>query len=279
MRALLFVTFFLLASCLSTSGPKHFTVELEGAEIAGERSGEGDPVLVFLHGWCCDRTQWRGVIELLEDEHECLALDLPGHGDSGPGPVSVSRLGGVVAETIRSATERPVVLVGHSLGGPIALSAANKLGTQVTRLIAVESLHDVDHRYSDQEVDSIKRSLVENFPLNMRAFCESGVGTQASPAVLEAVTSAALAVEPQTAIGILDALRGQRPAVYLARITQPVLLINTQHMAPTRMSSNRRFHRKIELRQLEGLGHFPHVEAPERVAEEIRRWLAPTGDE
>jgi pimeloyl-ACP methyl ester carboxylesterase len=76
---------------------------------------------VFLHGLTFDHRMWDPVLELLPDAHPAIAFDLPGHGgspllrESGLAPVAAA-----LHEAVRDASlDRPVV-VGHSIGGPLA---------------------------------------------------------------------------------------------------------------------------------------------------------------
>lgn len=76
---------------------------------------------VFLHGLTFDHRMWEPVLELLPGNHRALALDLPGHGGSpqlgepGLGPVVEA----IREEVLEAGLDRPIV-VGHSIGGPLA---------------------------------------------------------------------------------------------------------------------------------------------------------------
>jgi pimeloyl-ACP methyl ester carboxylesterase len=57
----------------------------DGIPIAYEAAGTGDPAIVFVHGWSCDRTYWSLQIEPFSQYTTVVALDLAGHGESGLG--------------------------------------------------------------------------------------------------------------------------------------------------------------------------------------------------
>ncbi len=84
--------------------------------------------MLFVHGWLNDSTVWGGVVAELSQSHRCIAVDLRGHGDSvGTGPGTYGR--DLVLDDLRSViAERcdggPVTVVGHSLGGYLALALA-----------------------------------------------------------------------------------------------------------------------------------------------------------
>ncbi len=88
-------------------------------------TGQGTP-LVFLHGFGADHTGWRPVWRGLEATHRLLGIDLPGHGRSGPqSPVSFDGLVDAVQSVLDEEGVSGCVLVGHSLGGAVALGLAD----------------------------------------------------------------------------------------------------------------------------------------------------------
>jgi len=87
--------------------------------------GEG-PTVLFVHGLDSDLTVWAPVIELLDD-HTCVAVDLPGHGESATSDDPAAYERETILEeldTIVASLEGPVVLVGHSLGGYLGMAHA-----------------------------------------------------------------------------------------------------------------------------------------------------------
>lgn len=99
------------------------TIEFEGIEVSYSIRGAGRPI-VLLHGYMEAGEIWDPLAEKLAEEFRIIAPDLPGHGDSGvSGEVhTMEFLAGAVSEVIRDAGEKRVLLVGHSLGGYVALA-------------------------------------------------------------------------------------------------------------------------------------------------------------
>lgn len=79
--------------------------------------------LVFLHHFGGSGRTWTEVISLLKSEHRCVAPDLPGFGDALPGGPTMDDAADAVTLVLPLAGER-FVLVGHSMGGKIALALA-----------------------------------------------------------------------------------------------------------------------------------------------------------
>jgi len=82
--------------------------------------GAGD-ALIFLHGIGSDRSRWRWVVDLLADDFRCVAVDLPGHGDSPAEGCDGVSAAVAVAGLVETLGLDDPVLVGHSLGGVVSL--------------------------------------------------------------------------------------------------------------------------------------------------------------
>lgn len=97
-------------------------LELNGATISFDDVGTGSPVLVFLHGWTCDRRTWAPQVQDLSSTNRCIAVDFRGRGNSSPTPpFDAVTAAEDVAALVRTLGIGPVVLIGHSLGGLVAL--------------------------------------------------------------------------------------------------------------------------------------------------------------
>ncbi len=87
--------------------------------------GTGSPVLVFLHYFAGSLRSWAHVAEDLSRAYRCLEIDLPGFGRSPPLPAfSVDAVGGMIMQHIAGRRLGSYVIVGHSMGGKLALACA-----------------------------------------------------------------------------------------------------------------------------------------------------------
>ncbi|WP_277542658.1 alpha/beta fold hydrolase [Haloarcula laminariae] len=117
------------------------TVTVDGSRIRYRVVGDGAPV-VLLHGGRIDgaRVSWPPVIERLAPDYRVLAPDLLGYGESDlpPGPYSIPRHAGVVADVLDELALGPVTLVGLSLGGGVAMQVALDRPDLVERLVPID---------------------------------------------------------------------------------------------------------------------------------------------
>jgi pimeloyl-ACP methyl ester carboxylesterase len=97
----------------------------DGLEMAYVDEGKGEPALVFVHCGNCRKEIWQETLAAFRTDHRVVAMDLPGHGKSGANREewTIPRLGKDVAVLVDHLKLGKVVLVGNSLGGPVALEA------------------------------------------------------------------------------------------------------------------------------------------------------------
>ncbi len=108
-----------------------------GVEVAYVDRGEGPYTLVLLHGLGTYLKSWLHNIDALAMRHRCIALDLPGYGKSSKGdyPFSMAFFAEQVALFCATLGLEKVVLVGHSMGGQVALTLALQQPELVERLV------------------------------------------------------------------------------------------------------------------------------------------------
>jgi pimeloyl-ACP methyl ester carboxylesterase len=116
------------------------TVTLEGAKVAYEERGRGEPV-ILLHGWNSSRKQWLLNLKALAPGFRAIALDLPGFGESEESafPYTLDGMSSFL-EAFREALRLPSFhLVGHSMGGCIAIRYTALYPDKVDRLALVST--------------------------------------------------------------------------------------------------------------------------------------------
>ena len=107
-----------------------------GRDIAGPPDG---PLIVFIHGTRLTRVSWRAIVSRLDDDHRCVSVDLPGHGDLADHPFSLDAAADAVEAAIDAAGRGPAILVGLSLGGYVAMTVAARSPQRVRGLVLAGS--------------------------------------------------------------------------------------------------------------------------------------------
>lgn len=113
---------------------------INGVHLAYEDRGSGSPAFVFIHGWACDASTWAPQLDELSRDHRCIAVDLRGRGGSAAvPPFGVGQALEDTAAIIRELGVAPAVLVGHSLGGIIALAMNGRYPELVLGVVTIDS--------------------------------------------------------------------------------------------------------------------------------------------
>jgi pyruvate dehydrogenase E2 component (dihydrolipoamide acetyltransferase) len=124
------------------AAPEPQIIEAGGRRIRYLALGEGEGVpIVFIHGFGGDLNNWQFNQEALTADRPTYALDLPGHGgstkDLGAGPADVGALAAAVLDFLDAKGVAKTHLVGHSLGGAIALDLALDRDDRVASATAI----------------------------------------------------------------------------------------------------------------------------------------------
>jgi pimeloyl-ACP methyl ester carboxylesterase len=122
------------------SAPEPTTIMLHGRPLNYVQAGSG-PVLLLIHGIAGTLENWQAVIGPLARQYTVVALDLPGHGGSAPsaGDYSLGALATGLRDLLVALGHERATLVGHSLGGGIAMQFAYQFPESTERLVLVSS--------------------------------------------------------------------------------------------------------------------------------------------
>jgi pimeloyl-ACP methyl ester carboxylesterase len=135
---------------------KSATVTEAGGRLVGVGSGQLEVVergpragapIVLVHCFTCAINYWDGMMHLLARQHRVIAVDLLGHGGSEKpaSGYSVPDQANAVAEVLGKLGVRDAEIVGHSLGGPVAIALAERSPQLVDRLVAIDSIPDTSY--------------------------------------------------------------------------------------------------------------------------------------
>src|SRR6516162_3948963 len=142
----------------------------DGLNIVCEVRGKGDTALVFLHGWCGDREYWKHQVEPFMADYRVVTLDQAGHGESGKDRKlwTVSSLAGDVEAVVKALALKRVILVGHSMGGPVALMAAKRMPGTVIAVIGVDTLQNAEFKMPEEVTKKFLQDFETDFKGTMR---------------------------------------------------------------------------------------------------------------
>jgi pimeloyl-ACP methyl ester carboxylesterase len=273
-------------------------IEIHGHRV-GYRSGGSGPLLVLVHGMAGSSATWRFVMPLLTEQFTVIAPDLLGHGDSDKprGDYSLGAFASGVRDLLLALGHDRATVVGHSLGGGVAMQFAYQFPERCERLVLVSSGGLGD------EVNLLLRLLalpgsefvlplacnrwVHDVGVNVAGWL-ARIGLHTSPHLTEVWDGYGSLADGATRTAFIDTLRsvvdvaGQRVSatdrLYLAAAMSTLIIWGDHdHIIP--VDQGRTTHEAIpgsRLEIFEGGGHFPHCEQPGRFSDVVIDFMETT---
>ena len=146
-----------------TNEPDNVAISQDGVKISFDKQGEGEPTLVFIHGWSNNRSIWDSQISHFSEKYRVITIDLAGFGKSGNNrnTWTMSSFGEDVVAVINQLKLNQVVLVGFSMGGPVIIETAKKAPEHIAGLVLVDILQNIEMKYSPAMIGYIDSSYMD----------------------------------------------------------------------------------------------------------------------
>ena len=238
----------------------------DGVPINYAVQGKGDVALVFVHCWGCNRHLWDNQVAEFSKQYQVVTIDLPGHGESGKERKtwSVESYGDDVKTVVTKLKLKRVVLVGSSMGGPIALEAGKRMPDRVVAIVPVDTLQNVETKLPPEQVEGVLNQLRADFKGTTTALMNQFFFSSSTPdAVKTRVLADMHSLNPETAIAILKGIFAYDSAPALKEVKVPIRAINSD-LTLTNLEVNRKYAPQFDVVIIKGTGHYPMLEDPAR---------------
>lgn len=238
--------------------------------ISYKQSGTG-PALILLHGFLESKEIWEQFSKELSSLFTVIAIDLPGHGESElvAETHSMPLMAECVVEVLKQEKIEKTVIVGHSMGGYVAVQFASDYPDRVSGLVFFHS-----HAAADsEEAKENRRRTINIVQQNKGGFIRQFIPdlfdqkhVESYSAQIETLQSAAARMTPESIIAALSGMRDREAHFkYLLLSEIPVLFIIGKQ--DSRMPYNQILAQAIipshsEVLLLEDVGHMGYIEAP-----------------
>src|SRR6266550_5259315 len=279
IRLLLLVLCVLVIGATATAQKQSQTesrfATLDGARIHYQNYGQGREALVLIHGWTCSIEYWRDLIPDLSKRSRVIAIDLPGHGQSDKPRVAYTMdlFARAVDAVMRDAGVKRGVLVGHSMGTPVARQFYRKYPQKTLAIVIVDGAL---RPFGDKK-------LMEGFiaPLRGPNYKEAGAGMLAGmggPSLsseLKERIQASFLNTPQYVL--VSAMEGMADESIWGpdKINVPVLAIMTKSpfYPPDLEQRYQSIAPQMDFHMWEGVGHFLMMEKPKQFNDAVITFL------
>jgi pimeloyl-ACP methyl ester carboxylesterase len=253
--------------------------------------------LVFVHGWSCDARYWREQIPYFSKTHRTITLDLAGHGHSGAGRKRYTQkaygedVAAVVeaaaagargtslppvpdVSAVRTAGGGKVILVGHSMGGPIAAEAARLLPGRVLGIVGVDTFDSIAYPLKRAEMEAMLAPMRKDFRAGCRTFVEPMLSTRTDARLRDWILADMESAPPRVGISTLE----ETFSLYLRResakvfdgLGVPIRSVNAD-LWPIDYEANRKHMGSFEASILKGADHFLMLARPKEFNGELEK--------
>lgn len=230
----------------------------------GDKGGNEREALVLIHGWTCNLDYWRDSIADFAKRNRVIAIDLPGHGQSDKPEVTYSMdlFARAVEAVMRDAKVERAVLVGHSMGTPVARQFYRKYPEKTLGIVIVDgTLRPFgDKKLMDGFIAGFRGPNYKEAGKQMFA----GMAGPNLPAETQERIQASFLNTPQYVL--VSAMEGMAAdSIWGAdKINVPVLAVLAK--SPFWPPDTEQFYRSIapnlDFQMMEGVGHFLMMEKP-----------------
>lgn len=246
--------------------------------IYSKQSGTGETV-VLLHGFCETHTIWEGIHESLANHYHTVSIDLPGFGlsDLAASSITISDAGQYVYEHLKHLGIDRAVIVGHSLGGYVALSIAEK---HPEFLQGLGLFHSTAYADPDEKRKNREKSITFIDKYGVEPFTNSFIPTLFYDADHEAIPKlliSAAKTAKTTVLKYTEAMMNREDrTLVLKNCKHPILLIaGTDDAAVPYADSEAqsKLNKNCTFVSLKNVGHMGMIEKPVDTIDALKNFM------
>jgi pimeloyl-ACP methyl ester carboxylesterase len=256
----------------------------DGARVHYEGHGRGKEAVVFIHGWACDLTFWSGQAPIYE-KHRSLLIDLPGHGrsDKPDVPYTQERFARAIEAVMRDAGVERAVLVGHSMGGPVALTFMRLFPARTKALVLVDAY--IPQAPKDEAARDQQRKQMSAFTARWRApaykesaaeMIESMFSDKTTPSQRDEIRGKMLSAPQHVMASAFEGMLALEAPRAGETYPVPTMVVMAEAPGRTGYEAQMRvlFPNLVKYEGWQGSGHFLMMESPDRFNQLLEEFLA-----
>ena len=264
----------------ASGDPSRFA-PFEDIQVHYENYGSGPTALVFIHGWTCDLTFWRAQAPVYK-KNRSLLIDLPGHGESDKPMTAypVEYFARSINAVMEDAGVERVVLVGHSLGAPIAYAFIRLFPQKVKSIVLVDG-------YVSRPTGTAAAQQAQMLRYEKRARALSGDGgdrefarevesmfsDRTTPEMRDVIRSKMLATPEHVRVAAITSPSELPAPPFAQSFAIPVLAILAGAPRVSSIALMREIFPKLRVEKWPGYGHFIMMEDPARFNRRVELFL------
>jgi pimeloyl-ACP methyl ester carboxylesterase len=209
-------------------------------------------------------------------DFQVVLLDLGGQGESGKARKDwkILDLAGDVEAVIDDLKATQVIVVGHSMGGLIALKVAADRPQVVVGIACVDTLQNAEQAPPQELFDSFAKQMEINYSKSMTGFMPQMFGPHADPAVVQWATDQALNTNSKIAIALFRDLANVDLKTLMGNVKVPIRCVNAELSQPMKIRTATEVNKKyadFDVITMADVGHYPQLEKPDEFNTQLRQ--------
>jgi pimeloyl-ACP methyl ester carboxylesterase len=266
----------LTAGFVSAQAPKSNWAKFDGNKIHYYDIGnaKNKSALIFVHGWTCNADFWKDSYNAFPG-YRVIAVDLIGHGQSDkPKAVySMEYFAKSVEAVMKKAKVQKAVLVGHSMGTPVARQFYRLYPDMVLGIVIVDG--SLVPFFSNEQAEQLSAAFRKDFKGTTTQFVNGMIQTIESDAIKKQITDAMLTAPEHVGTSAMEGMMDKRIWAN-DPIKVPVLAIMAQ--SPWVKADTKQVFKTIapnlDFQLWSGVSHFLMMEKPKEFNEQVRTFIA-----
>lgn len=256
-------------------------VKAGNTEISYYDEGKGKPIFL-IHGFAGSKQYWNEIIPRMASDNRVIAIDLPGHGESGMSKdkYSIEEMASTVKEFMDILELEQVTMFGHSLGGYITLAFAELYSNYLNGFSLVHSTANPDSEEAkearENNAKKIQEEGAESFIEGLSKKLFSPENTEANANEMEVTAKIGLKTKVDGLVSALVAMKNRPDRNHVLKEAElPVLLVageQDQIIPPEKTFTVTRAN--IVKKEIKGAGHMSMYEQPDELVKVMKEFLA-----
>ncbi|NOZ52747.1 MAG: alpha/beta hydrolase [Gammaproteobacteria bacterium] len=227
----------------------------DGSAITYGVRGQGDMTIIFVHCWTCNHEFWRPQIEYFSQKYKVAWLDLAGHGLSGSNrqEYTMAAFGEDVVAVVNEIKGKNIVLVGHSMGGPVVIEAAKILGNKVIAVVGVDTFYTpFKYPKSEAKISEFVKPFEDDFKGTSEQLVRSMFTPKADPKLITSIINQMANARPSMGISAMYEIFRWNAKNVPSTLDMYSKKLRNINGAPT--GEEKALHKSVNL--IPGVGHF-----------------------
>jgi len=194
-----------------------------------------------------------------------VTIDLAGHGQSGLSrkDYTIEAFGKDVTAVAEKLNLNRIILVGHSIGGFVAVEAARQMPERVVCLVGADEFHDIERGLNEEDVKGLIAMIEPDFVKGTQSFVREMFPSDANPELVNWVASDMSSADPEIGVNVFRNLGNYDLKGAVGQIEVPLYSISSD-LWPMNLDANKKYAKTFKLKLMPGIGHFVMLEDPEK---------------